>query len=251
MPSTPELDSRPLQTSRPWITVAGCLGGGALTVFVVALIVIVLVVLLLFPDLVDFSGGQRAMRARVLTALGELSEKPALRVATREIAVQVEVAIPTEVKVRPWIIPIGPGYDLTIGQTKATVTSQGNTVQYVVPLRQKEWTVRFDGDDTVVTLPPPVVDDSVVEVQSDPARIEIDIDRDWADHILGDDSARNAALAAIRKAVVEQAASPVAMFEVREKSRKTVADMIRALILDEKYRERRIKVRWTDDPADE
>lgn len=240
---------QPLQTNRPWITVAGCLGGGVVTVIVILLVIAALVIYFLFPGLLDFGAQKRAgMTARIVTALGELSEKPALRVATREIAVQVEVTAPNQRTWRPWVLPIGPGFDVTIGQTTATVTSPSNTVQYIVPIQRSNWTLAIDGRAATVTLPPPKVDEGVVEVQSDPAKLEIAIDRDWADHLIGDDAAKNAALAAIRKAVVAQASSPVAMFEVREKARKTVADIIAALI-DPQHRPERIIVRWTDDPA--
>ena len=64
----------------------------------------------------------------------------------------------------------------------------------------------------------------------------------------GDDSARDAALAAIRAAVIRQASSETAMFEVREKGREVVADMIRAL-LPADLRDRRIEIRWSDERA--
>lgn len=240
---------KPLQTSRPWLTVAGCLGGSVLTLAIVALVLLLVVLWVLFPDWFDFGQRQRTVQARVIGALGELAEKPALRVATREIAVQVEVEVPTEVTWRPWVLPIGRGFDVKVGETKATVTSPSNTVQYVVPIDRMN-RARITGPDTsgavTVWLPPPIVDEAVVDVESDPAKIEIALDRDWADHLIRNDAARNAALAAIRESVVRQAASPVAMFEVREKSRTTVAEMIRALI-DDKYRPERILVRWTDE----
>lgn len=248
MPSR-EPSPQPLQTNRPWITVAGCLGGGVVTVIVIVLVLALLVLFFLFPGILDFGARQnQGMTARLVTALGELSEKPALRVATREIAVQVEVAMPTKVTWRPWLVPVGPGVDMQIGQTTATVTAPSNTVQYIVPIQGTNWRVHVDDATATVTLPPPRVDESVVEVQSDPAKLGIAIDRDWADHIVGDDAAKNAALAAVRKAVVAQASSSVAMFEVREKARKTVAEMLRALV-DEAHRPARIIVRWTDDPA--
>jgi hypothetical protein len=65
---------------------------------------------------------------------------------------------------------------------------------------------------------------------------------------VGDDSARDAALAAIRAAVIRQASSETAMFEVREKGREVVADMIRAL-LPADLRDRRIEIRWSDERA--
>lgn len=252
LPEQPASHSaKPLQTSRPWITVAGCLGGSVLTLAIVALLLLLVVLWVLFPDWFDFGQRQRSVQMRVIGALGELAEKPALRVATREIAVQVEVEVPTEVKWRPWVVPIGRALDVEIGRTKATVTAESNTVQYIVPLdRTKPARIMGPDDAGTVTvwLPPPVVDESVVDVESDPSKIMIALDRDWADHLIGGDAARDAALAALRKSVVQQASSSVAMFEVREKGRKTVADMIGALI-DEKHRPERIIVRWTDESA--
>lgn len=240
---------KPLATTRPWLTVAGCLGGGVVTAFAFLIVVLVIAVLLLFPQVFGLGGDSRAMQARFLSALGELAERPALRVATREIAVEVEVVVPTEVAWRPWIVPIGEGYEVEVGRTTATVRSSSNVAQYVIPLGDGEWVVRFDGDVAFVTLPPPVVDVSVVEVQSDPSKMEIRLDRDWADHLVRSDEARDAALAAVRKAVVAEASSSVAMFEVREKARTVAADMIVALI-DARHRPARVVVRWSDEPAE-
>jgi hypothetical protein len=130
-------------------------------------------------------------------------------------------------------------------------------VQYVIPLEADGRRVQADisGDfngldgEVVVTLPPPQVDETLVEVQSDPKRMKIQIDRDWADHVVGDDEARDEALAAIRAAVVREASSDLAMFEVREKARATVVEMLRAL-LPESLRDRPIRIRWSDE-ADE
>jgi hypothetical protein len=132
----------------------------------------------------------------------------------------------------------------------------GNKVQYIVPLdafkpgeepdvRELE---RPDGRLFVVVLPPPRVDESLVEVQSDPTKLSEAVDRDWIDHILRDDEARNAALASIRAAVIDAARAETAMFEVREKARGTVAEMIRALLPPE-YKDCAIEIRWSDDPV--
>jgi hypothetical protein len=98
----------------------------------------------------------------------------------------------------------------------------------------------------VVVLPPPRVDESLVEVQSDPARIRESVDRDWLDHVTRDDEARKAALASVRDAVIAAARGDTPMFEVREKARETVADMIRALLPPE-FKDCEIEVRWSDE----
>ncbi len=250
-PATPP----PLATSRPWLSVAGCLGGGTVAIALAMLLVVAgVVALILLPTLTPSS---RTTNARFISALGKLTEAPALRIATREIAVRVDASTPTEATLRAWLVPIGPGWKIELGRTKAEIVADGNRVQYVIPLVVDGARVRGEvgGDlaspdgEVVVTLPPPRVDESLVEVQSDPKRLRIEIDRDWADHVVGDDAARDQALAAIRDAVVREAGSEIAMFEVREKARATVVEMLRAL-LPEDLRERPIRIRWSDEPED-
>lgn len=242
----------PLATSRPWLSVAGCVGGGFAAGFVGLLLVVAAAVVVLFPEWI----GGAAPGARFTSALGRLCEAPALRVATREIAVRVDASVATKAVVRLWLVPIGPGWTFEAGRTTVDVVAPGNVVQYVVPLRDEDGAasrpgVEFateDGEPVwIAVLPPPRVDESLVEVQSDPRRLGISVDRDWADHLVGDDRARDEALAAIRAAVVREASGETAIFEVREKARATVADMIRAL-LPEDLRARRIRVRWSDEP---
>jgi len=241
-----------LQTNRPWLAVAGCLGGGFLGMLAfLMLAAAVVVVVVFFPQWLPGGGGGET---RAFTrAVGELRKSPSLRVATREVAVRVDASVPTETTLRAWLVPVGPGWKVELGRTKVEVFAPGNIVQYIVPLGDDSRAVEAmaavgeDGSWTV-TLPPPRVDGSLVEVQSDPRRLRVEVDRDWVDHVVGDDAARDRALSMIRTAVIEEASAPTAMFEVREKSRRTVADMIRALLPDE-HRARDIIVRWTDDPA--
>ena len=244
--------SAPLATNRPWLAVAGCLGGGTLAIGAAMLLLVAAILLLvLVPDILSPSRQQKAM---FISALGKLTEAPALKVATREIAVRVDASRPTEATLRAWLVPIGPGWKIEVGRTKVEIVADGNRVQYIVPLDDGDpnSTATLEGElddpdaEVVVTLPPPRVDESLVEVQSDPKRLRIEIDRDWADHVVGDDRAREEALAAIRSAVVREASSEIAMFEVREKARATVVEMFRAL-LPEHLRDRPIRIRWSDE----
>lgn len=245
--------SAPLATNRPWLAVAGCLGGGTLAIGAAMLLLVAAVLLLvLVPDILSPSHQQKAT---FISALGKLTEAPALKVATREIAVRVDASTPTEATLRAWLVPIGPGWKIEVGRTKVEIIAEGNRVQYIVPLDggdpSSKPTLEGELDDrdaeVVLTLPPPRVDESLVEVQSDPKRLRIEIDRDWADHVVGDNRAREEALAAIRSAVVREASSEIAMFEVREKARATVVEMFRAL-LPQELRDRPIRVRWSDEP---
>lgn len=240
-----------LATNRPWIAVAGCLGGGTLAIlFAILLLVAALVFLFINPDVLSSQARQKAV---FVSALGRLTEAPALKVATREIAVRVDASTPTEATLRAWLVPIGPGWKIELGRTKVEIFAEGNRVQYVIPLEKREgseaelaWNLDDPKAEVVVTLPPPRVDETLVEVQSDPTRLRVQIDRDWADHVVGDDRARDEALAAIREAVVREASSEIALFEVREKARATVVEMLRAL-LPERLRDRPIRIRWSDE----
>lgn len=246
--------SAPLATSRPWLSVAGCLGGGAIAGFLAVVVLALVALLVFFPQLFGIGGGARVS---VVSAVGELRKSPALKVATREIAVVVDASRPTEITVRPWLVPVGPGKTIEVGRTKAQIVVPGNIVQYVVPLDELgsvDTSIVEEGNASskrrfIVVLPPPRVDESLVEVQSDPAKRLEAIDRDWLDHIVGDDSAKDAALASVRRAVVEAARAETPMFEVREKARATVAEMIRALLPPE-HRDVTIAVRWADDAPD-
>jgi hypothetical protein len=246
--------SAPLSTNRPWLAVAGCLGGGIATAVVCAVVLAVVMLLVFFPNALGLGSG--ASLTAVSSAIGELRRTPALRVATRKVAVEVDVSTPTEIKVRPWILPIGEPTTIEVGRTTARVVVADNIVQYVVAFDAfppgEEPEVREvdhpDGRRVVVVLPPPQVDEALVEVQSDPAKRSEEVDRDWLDHVVGGDGARDRALASVRQAVIDTARSEVAMFEVREKARGTVAEMIRALLPPE-YKDCAIEVRWTDDDA--
>lgn len=246
-PGFPSNDERgaPLATSRPWLSVLGCLGGGTFAIGAALLAIVVAVVAFVVFD--GFSGS--GARPVIFSALGKLCEAPALRVATREIAVRVEASVPTEATIRPWLVPYGPGWRVELGLTKVELLVPQNVVQYIVPLDAFKSDIRAEhtGDGWIVTLPPPRVDETLVEVQSDWTRVAREVDRDWVDHLVGDDAAEKLAIGTIRAAVVREASSDVAMFEVREKARATVAEMIRAL-LPEHSRARRLEIRWSDDP---
>ena len=244
--------SEPLATNRPWVAVAGCLGGGILTGFVAVLVIAAILVFVFFPSALGIGPG--ATQTAIVTAVGELRRAPALRVATRKGAVEVVASTPTEISVRPWILPIGEPTKIELGRTTAQILVSDNTVQYIVPFdgfapgEEPDVREEKDGDGRrfVIVLPPPQVDETLVEVQSDPAKRQEDVNRDWLDHIVGDDTARDRAMASVRRAVIEAGRSETAMFEVREKARGTVAEMIRALLPPE-YKDCAIEVRWTDD----
>jgi hypothetical protein len=50
---------RALQTSRPWLTVAGCLGGSVLSMALVVIVLAVVAVWVFFPEWLPFGGGSQ------------------------------------------------------------------------------------------------------------------------------------------------------------------------------------------------
>ncbi|MEY3021478.1 MAG: hypothetical protein RIS86_676 [Planctomycetota bacterium] len=240
----------PLDTSRPWLSVAGCLGGGMAAVAAVALLAALVVALLVVRSCRP--APPPATEVEFEAALGRLCESPAIRVATREIAVRVEVSKPTVATIwRPELL--GGGLPIEIGRTRAVVVAPSNRVQYVVPVDRQapiatEWSEDGLRRAVVVTLPAPRVDRELVEVASDPRMVSVEVDRDWVDHLVGDGGARDEALALVREAVVEQASTETALFEIREKARATVEGMIRAL-LPPAWSAHTIRIRWDDEVA--
>ncbi|MFM1823067.1 MAG: hypothetical protein RI967_1333 [Planctomycetota bacterium] len=241
----------PLDTSRPWLSIAGCLGGGVVLAVFGVLLVAAIVALVLLRGC---GGGGPPIEIELESALGRLREAPALKVATREISVRVEVERPNVANLRLWPDSFGGGWPVEIGRTRATVVAPSNRVQYIVPLDRQAPVATVWADDglrrtVVVTLPAPRVDEELVEVESDPRAVRVEVDRDWADHLVGDGSARDLALARVREAVLEEASSDTALFEVREKARATVEGMIRAL-LPPAWSAHDIRIRWDDEPDD-
>ncbi len=75
------------------------------------------------------------------------------------------------------------GYDIPLGTTEVRLKALGNKVQFVVSLDQVgPGNFAFNGDNRRlrVTIPRPLVDEALVEVQSDPSKIHIETEVGWA-----------------------------------------------------------------------
>lgn len=104
----------------------------------------------------------------------------------------------TELNTRAKLVALTPTFDvqlsrsaetkmlwgmLDLGTTTVRMRASGNKVQYIVPLDQlREADFKFDTASRTLslTLPPPELDHDIVEVQSDPAKIEIETENGWA-----------------------------------------------------------------------
>jgi len=121
---------------------------------------------------------------------------------------------------------------LKLGDTTVRLRVRDNKVQYVVPLKE------FGLDDVeyhpeqkclVVTVPPPLLDTEMVEVQSNPDNIDAETEVGWgrlemySGAFLMDEAKR-----ALRDAVLREGASPL----LREKAKAEAESAMRTLLKD-------------------
>jgi hypothetical protein len=123
---------------------------------------------------------------------------------------------------------------LDFGDTVTTVRTKGNRAQYFVDLHGiKESDFRLSNGDKnlVVTVPEPRVDESIVEVQSDPNQIEVQTKVGWlrTDKKSGE-LTRAEARKALRDAVVSEAKSQIFVDLARKNAQDKVADLINPLV---------------------
>lgn len=120
-----------------------------------------------------------------------------------------------------------------MGKTKARIKAYGNRVQYVIPMDSLTETNFFYDDlhkRIVVTVPPPRFDEDIVEVQSNPAMMEIETDVGWGrlDKFSGE-IMRDSARRDLRPAVVREGKSDLLMEKARSNARKTVQKMLQPM----------------------
>lgn len=172
---------------------------------------------------------QQSTTRQVITQLGELEVAARLVVATREIVAETTDEDVTKLAMS-WL---GSSASLPLGRTVTRLRCSGNRVQYVVDIsRLPEGAVtwRDGGVIMVVTLPEPTVDQEMVEVQSDPSKYDISVDKDWLHHALSSQASIDNAHRALREAVVAAGSQPAARAEAREEAKPFLEAVIRGLI---------------------
>jgi hypothetical protein len=123
---------------------------------------------------------------------------------------------------------------LDFGDTVATVRSRGNRAQYFVALdqiRESDFHVSGDGRNVTVTVPTPRVDESIVEVQTDPDQMEVKTEVGWGrlDKRSGE-LARTEAKRSMREAVISEAKTPVYMELARKNAQEKVSELLTPLV---------------------
>ena len=153
----------------------------------------------------NFSLVQTTITSTLTSALGDLQPQGGLLVGWREIDTRVK-------------------FDR---ETNIFLSVPGNRAQYIIPSigpNDEHWNAQAISESIVMlTLPAPIVNDKVVEVQSDPGKIKVYIDNDWMEHLIPSGGDIDQAKKLLRQAVIETAQSKPALAEVRIEARQVAA----------------------------
>jgi hypothetical protein len=123
---------------------------------------------------------------------------------------------------------------LDLGTTTVRVRASGNKAQIIIPLKDiGEGDIQYDESvqKFTVTLPSPRVDETLVEVQTDPAYFEIETDLGWArlDKFSGE-FLREQARRDLRPAVILEASQPRILKNAEQSGREQVAALLESVI---------------------
>lgn len=164
------------------------------------------------------------IQTTVRAAVGDLDPQLRLKVAERELEVTVE-----DLQETRWL-------GLPVGSTVTSFRSTGNLVQYIVPLEditpdRLEFVGSGGRGALLVHLPAPTVDERLVYVQVDPARVEVEVDDRWLNNVnpfVGDGAER--ARSAVRAAAVRLASQPAFVREVEADCAPRIERLLQALL---------------------
>lgn len=228
----------------------GCCGCGGVTALLLLLVVVIVAVRcdLLgaaerFRTLVrgafTFNLMQSTVQQSLLTALGDLQPDGGLVVGWREVQARVLTDRTTSIGAF--------GIQVPIGSVRIELDVPGNRVQYLLPAGDG-WNARaLDANTVLLTVPPPVVNDRIIEVQSDPSRIRVTIDNDWMEHIIPSGGDIDKAKALIRAAVLEAGGSRPALAEARLEARNTARTFFSGLFSQSIGSEVNVIVQFADE----
>ena len=169
----------------------------------------------------NFSLVQNTITSTLTSALGDLQPQGGLLVGWREIDTLVKFDRETT---------FGPfGYNIPVGSVHIVLDVPSNRAQYIIPSNgpnDEHWNAEAISESVIMlTLPAPIVNKEVVEVQSDPGKIKVYIDNDWMEHLIPSGGDIDQAKKLLRQAVIETAQSKPALVEVRIEARQ-VADKL-------------------------
>ena len=174
------------------------------------------------------------------SAMSGISKKPKLVVVTPELTVEIVKTKETR------------GFGIYWGTTTTMVRAHGNQCQYYVPvgaITDKNYT--FDPDHKILTLRPPlpVLDEEMVDVQSDPKQIEVRTEAGWSS-LKGWEGKKveDEAKAELRPAVIEAGKAEQYQSMAREQGRKVVAALLEQTLRAVLRPDVKVEVEW-DSPG--
>lgn len=173
------------------------------------------------------------------SSLGELQSHGALVVGWRPINTAVRVDRDRTVGVF--------GYPIPLGEVHILLEVPGNRAQYIIEADNSWAAEEVSTDVVIVTLPPPIVNDKVVEVQSDPSQIRVYIDNDWVEHLIPSGGDIDQARRLLRESVIHTAQQPAALAEVRIEARQTVQRLFEGAFSGATGRPIRVIVQFSDE----
>ncbi len=195
----------------------------------------------------DFSIFEQKVNTTITNSLGDLNSQGGLLVGWREIDSRIDHEKETEVKI-PWT-----DWGVPVGSVKITLDVTGNRVQYLIPTGGPDgaWSIKAFNDSTVeLIVPPPIVNDKVVEVQSDPTKYKISVDNDWLEHVYPSGAEIDAAKGKLREAVIEGAKANLALTEVRLAAKTAARGFCEPMLATTFGRPITVIVQFTDEVAE-
>ncbi|MDT8391826.1 MAG: hypothetical protein RRC34_15095 [Lentisphaeria bacterium] len=123
---------------------------------------------------------------------------------------------------------------LNLGTTVVELRVPDNRVQYIIPTSQiSRDAFRWDQDTgrLIVDVPTPVVDEDIVEVQSDPSKIRVRKDVGWARlESRSGDYLEGRIRKDLRDIVIEEANNPLLLKEARENGERVLRSLFESLM---------------------
>jgi len=161
----------------------------------------------------------------IQTSLERLKEESKLVVYTADVAVMITKF--SEKKVLYGKVDLGT--------TTVRLRASGNKAQFIIPLEKlAAANFRFDESAQTLTvkLPPPRVDETLVEVQTDPAFYEVQTEVGWARlESYSGDFLREQARRDLRPAVIAEVSHPRLVESAQQSCREKIAALLAAAIV--------------------
>lgn len=162
------------------------------------------------------------------TAIGEIKKESKLVVMSTQITVYEKI---TSEKRVLW-------GKLNLGTTVVEMRVHGNKVQYVIAtqaIRSDSFHWDAKENELVIEVPSPILDEEIIEVQSDPKRIEVHKDIGWARlESYSGKTLENQIRSNLRTLVIQQGKSELLLDKARSHAEATIRETVTKILQKEK-----------------